>query len=169
MRRLRTLAAVASIAVIAACGSGSDDDTTTVPEDGGGSSETESNESTGSAVPIVGTQWMLDEVDAGGASIQTDADTSAYLRINEAGEVTGSTGCNGFSGSAEVGDEVITFEPLLATKKGCSGELGQIDSSMLSVLRGEVSADVAGDSLTLTNTDGETLVLTVGEPPSTDL
>lgn len=154
--------------MIAACGSGNDDDTTAVPE-GGGSSETDSSESTGSAVPIVGTQWILNEVEAADASITTDANISAYLRINDAGEVTGSTGCNGFSGSAEVGDEVITFEPLLATKKGCSGALGQVDSAMLTVLRGEVSADVAGDSLTLTNADGETLMLTVGEPPSTDL
>ena len=168
MRRLRIFSAVAGIALLAACGSnGSDDGTTAVPEDGSGTSE---SETTAEPASIVSTKWILKEVATADVSLQSaDDGPSAWLQINDAGEVTGSTGCNGFGGSAEVGEGVVTFEPLLATKKGCSGELGEIDTAMLTVLRGEVTAEVSGDSLTMTNADGDALTLSAGEVPSGEL
>ncbi len=157
------MAAVASITLIAACGNGSDEDTA-VPEDGSGSSESETEE----AAPVVNTRWAVDQVEATDASVQAGDDVEAYVLIDEAGEVSGSTGCNDFGGSAEVGDGVITFQPLMATKKACADKLGEIDGAMLSVLEGEVTAEVTGDQMTLTNADDETLTLSVGEAPSTD-
>jgi heat shock protein HslJ len=145
---------MASIAFVAACGNnGSNDETTAVPEDDGGQSSTEP------ALSIVGQRWVLAEVQAQGGPVKAPADPEAYLEITEDGDVTGSTGCNGFGGSAEVGDQTITFQPLIATKRGCSGDLGKLDSAMLSVLHGEVTAEVAGGTLTITDEEGEVLTL----------
>jgi heat shock protein HslJ len=165
MRRLGTLAAVAGIALLAACGSDdAGDDTTAVPGD-----SSESDGSTEPAVPVVGSRWVLNEVTTAEATLQRPADADAYLQIDENGDVTGSTGCNGFSGSAEVSDSSISFAPLISTRRGCSGELGQIDSSMLQVLNGDVTVEVAGDVLTVTNAEGDTLSLSASDAPSTDL
>ncbi|WP_083460066.1 META domain-containing protein [Jiangella muralis] len=164
MRRLGTLAAVAGIALLAACGGNdSGDDTTAVPGDSGSDGSTEP------AVPIVGSRWVLEELQAAGATIAGPADPQAYFEIGENGDVTGSTGCNGFSGSAEVSDSSITFQPLISTRRGCSGDLGQIDNSMLAVLSGEVTVEVSGDALTITNAEGESLTMQASDAPSTDL
>jgi heat shock protein HslJ len=165
MRRLGTLAAVAGIAMLAACGSSdSGDDTTAVPGD-----SSESDGSTEPAVPVVGSRWVLDEVTAQGATVERPADADAYFQIDENGDVTGSTGCNGFSGSAEVSDSSISFAPLISTRRGCSGELGQIDSSMLQVLNGDVTVEVSGDVLTVTNAEGDTLSMTASDAAATGL
>ncbi|WP_158602912.1 META domain-containing protein [Jiangella rhizosphaerae] len=164
MRRLGTLAAVAGLALLAACGGNdSGDDTTAVPGDSGVGGSTEP------AVPIVGSRWVLEELQAAGATVAGPTESEAYFEIDENGDVTGSTGCNGFSGSAEVSDSSITFQPLISTRRGCSGDLGQIDSSMLRVLNGEVTVEVSGDVLTLTNAEGDSLTMAASDAPSTDL
>lgn len=165
MRRLGTLAAVAGIALLAACGSSDDgDDTTAVPGD-----SSESDESTEPAVPIVGSRWVLDEVQTAETTLQPPAEAEAYFQIDENGDVTGSTGCNGFSGSAEVSDSTISFSPLISTRRGCSGDLGQIDASMLQVLNGDVTVEAAGEVITITNAEGDTLTLQASGAASTGL
>ncbi|SDT67193.1 META domain-containing protein [Jiangella sp. DSM 45060] len=155
---------MAGIALLAACGGNdSGDDTTAVPGDSGADGSTEP------AVPVVGSRWVLEELQAAGATIAGPADPQAYFEIDENGDVTGSTGCNGFSGSAEVSDSSITFQPLISTRRGCSGDLGQIDGSMLGVLSGEVTVEMSGDVLTITNAEGETLTMQASDAPSTDL
>lgn len=165
MRRLGTLAAVAGIALLAACGSeDAGDDTTAVPGD-----SSESDGSTEPAVPIVGSRWVLDEVQTADATVSPPAEAEAYFQIDENGDVTGSTGCNGFGGSAEVSDSTISFSPLISTRRGCSGDLGEIDASMLQVLNGDVTVEVAGDMLTLTNAEGDTLTLQATDAAATGL
>lgn len=146
---------MATIALVTACGNNGNDETTAVPEDDGQQSSTEP------AVSVVGQRWVLAEADAQSGAVKAPSEPEAYLEIAENGDVTGSTGCNGFGGAAEVGDQTITFQPLIATKRGCSGQLGKVDSAMLSVLHGEVTAEIAGNTLTLTNDEGETLTLEV--------
>lgn len=159
-RQFRILAVVASIAALAACGSrDASDRTTAVPEEGSGASSTPASE------PIVGSRWVLHAVETASASIEAPTSAAAFLEIDDTGQVLGNTGCNGFGGAAEVAEGSVTFSQLIATKKACSGELGQIDTAMLSVLDGEVTAEVTGGKLTLTNADGETLTLHVSEEP----
>lgn len=163
MRRLGTLAAAASIALIAACGGNDNEGDTAVPEGDSGAPATETT------APIVGNRWVLAEADTASASIQAAEEYEAYLQIDESGEVNGSTGCNGFGGTAQVGEGSVTFERVLATKRACSGPPGDIDSAMLTVLRGEVSTEVTGDTLTLVNEEGETLTLHAADEPASEL
>ena len=71
------------------------------------------------------------------------------LELTEAGEVTGTDGCNRLMGSYEVeGDEVV-FEPFASTMMYCEG----VDTWMLNA----ASATVEGDEMTIYNVEGQSI------------
>jgi heat shock protein HslJ len=162
MRRLRNLAAVAGLSLLAACGTvQTDDDSAT--EGAGTTEETTTGEASETAAPVLGTTWTVQEIETADGTLMPAPDTAASLQITDDGKVAGTTGCNGFGGNAEIGDGVITFTAVFATKMACSGEVGQIDSAMLAFLDGEVSSEVSGDSLTLINAAGQAVSFTVAD------
>lgn len=69
-------------------------------------------------------------------------------------------GCNTGSGGVTIDETTITFEPIATTRKMCSDDLMALEASVLAVLSGEVSYEIHGDSLLLTNSDGLGLQLT---------
>lgn len=161
MRQLRTLVAVAGLAVLAACGSqdATDDPATAVPEDGAASESPP-------GAPVVGSRWVLSSLKTAAGTVEPPADATPYLQIDDNGQVVGSTGCNGFGGSAQVGEGSISFSPLIATKMACSGVLGDLDSAILGVLDGDVTTSVSGDDLKITNAAGDSLNLRLSAEPS---
>ncbi len=162
MRRLRILAAVAGLGLLTACGTvQTDDDSAT--ESAATTEETTTDDAGGTSTPLLGTTWMVEEIDAADGALTPGSDTAASLQITDDGKVAGTTGCNGFGGNAEVGDGAVTFTAVFATKMACSGELGQIDSAMLAFLDGEVSTEVSGDSLTLVNAAGQAISFTAAD------
>lgn len=161
--RLGALVAAASIALTTACGGNdADDQTTAVPEGDGGEQQSDEQQSDDAAASIVGQQWVLTEAEDDRGSVTPPETPTAYLQIDENGDVTGTTGCNALSGSAEVSGDSIVFEPLIATRKGCTGALGEIDALMQGVLHGEPAVEVSGETVTLTSEDG-TLTLRPAE------
>ncbi|WP_166346705.1 META domain-containing protein [Phytoactinopolyspora limicola] len=161
MRRLRVLIAVAGVVAVAACGNNGDDnndDTTAVPDNGSGS-EADAD------APLFGTHWQLDRVAVNDESTETSDDVAAYVVFDE-NEIGGNTGCNSFGGDIESSEDgSLTLGPVIATKRACTGELGDIDMAMLQVLHDEVSVDIAGERLTLTNTAGDTLEFHADDDP----
>ncbi|NDL58066.1 META domain-containing protein [Phytoactinopolyspora mesophila] len=152
MRRLRVLIAVAGVVAVAACGNNGDDDTTVVPENGPGS-ETEED------APLMGTQWRLDSLTTNDTSVDAPDDADAFV-VFEDTRIGGNTGCNSFGGDVEAAeDDSLTLGPVIATKRACLGEIGEIDSAMLQVLREEVTVQIDGDRMTLTNAAGDSLDL----------
>lgn len=77
---------------------------------------------------------------------EADGVTSS-LEFADDGSVTGSDGCNTFSGDVEVDGDTVTFGPLMSTLKGCPG--------MDTWLSGVDSAVVDGDTMTVMGSDGE--------------
>lgn len=153
MKRLRMLIAVAGLVTVAACGNDNGDDGTTAVPDNGAGSETEDT-------PLDGTHWQLDGLSVDDASPKLPKDAESFLEITD-GAVGGNTGCNTFGGNAEVSEDgsTVTFSEVIATKRACSRPLGEVDNAMLAVLRDEVTAEISGDTLTLTNTNGDQLEL----------
>ncbi|WP_440710743.1 META domain-containing protein [Herbiconiux sp. YIM B11900] len=78
-----------------------------------------------------------------------DPDT-AWLRIDDAGAVTGSDGCNKVTGTAAVDGDTIEFTMGLMTQKACSG----VTLSFGTLTSGQLSGDV----LTARDRDGADLV-----------
>ncbi|MFD1813267.1 META domain-containing protein [Rhodococcus gannanensis] len=111
--------------------------------------------------PLTGTTWVVDTTITPAAVTSSLAIEKAAptLQIADDGTVTGSTGCNSFTGRAEVSGETITFGPLATTRRACVPELAEVEQAVLTTLTGTATATVESDRLQLMNTNGTGLGL----------
>jgi heat shock protein HslJ len=108
------------------------------------------------ATPLEGTTWVLTGTVATEAISSLPADAEATLTITD-GQAAIQTGCNSGSGTVEVTDTTMTFGPIAITKMACPEELTTLENSVLAVLDGEVTYEIAGDKLSIRKdaADGE--------------
>jgi heat shock protein HslJ len=66
---------------------------------------------------LAGTTWVLTEL--GGQPVQASAASTPRLVIADS-RVTGSTGCNSMSGTADVRGDNLKFGPIASTKRACA-------------------------------------------------
>jgi heat shock protein HslJ len=107
--------------------------------------------------PITGTEWALTTVRTADAVMSSAAleNAAPTLVLAEDGQVSGSTGCNRFTGTAQVGDGTLAFGPLATTRAACiDPELTEIENHVLAVLSGETTYVVDGTEMTLTASNG---------------
>ncbi|MCK0091007.1 META domain-containing protein [Rhodococcus sp. F64268] len=107
--------------------------------------------------PISGTEWFVTTVRTSDAVMSSAAldETAPELVVTEDGQVSGSTGCNRFTGTAEVSDGTIVFGPLATTRAACTDpELTEIENHVLAVLSGETTYVIDGAEMTLTASNG---------------
>lgn len=107
--------------------------------------------------PVAGTQWVLTTlVTADAASTSAALEAAApTLLIGEDGAVSGSTGCNSFSGAATVGEDTVTFGPLASTLVACADpDLDEAQTLVLTVLAGQTTVAVDGPTMRITAADG---------------
>jgi len=109
--------------------------------------------------PLRGTRWVVDSIVDNESATSVPTGTEAHLTLDDNDRVEGFTGCNGFGGKAAERGGRITFSEILSTKMACVGDAGRLESAVLAVLDGEVSAHVEGDRLALTRPDGRGLRL----------
>lgn len=104
---------------------------------------------------LAGTNWIF--VSINGAPVAGDRPTSLQF---DGARLSGSAGCNRFSGSYAVDAGTLTAGPLMATKMACPGAgMAQEDAFFL-LMREAVSLTFADDgTLVLTGADGRTAVL----------
>ena len=90
---------------------------------------------------LAGTNWVLDEL--GGVPL---VDVEPTLTFGGDGTVSGSAGCNTFSGTYLLDGAVLSFGPLAATKKGCADPTMFVESAFLAAMGGitDWSVDAAG-------------------------
>jgi putative lipoprotein len=132
---IRVLAGL-TILVVAACDStGATEGTTPEPT---------------SAADLAGTSWTL--VSIGDSTVIEGA--GASLTFDPAGSVSGSTGCNSFSGSYTVDGAALTFGPLATTRKACEEPLMAQEAAFLQAMAGVSGWEV--DSYELLHLTGET-------------
>ncbi|HWV61238.1 MAG TPA: META domain-containing protein [Sphingopyxis sp.] len=104
---------------------------------------------------LAGTNWTF--VSIGGVPVAADRPTTLAF---EADRLSGSAGCNRFSGSYSVADGTLTAEPLMATKMACPGAGMTQESAFFALMRGPVSLTFPTDgTLILTGSGGQTAVL----------
>ncbi|MFC7897173.1 META domain-containing protein [Streptomyces sp. NPDC057381] len=147
---LTVAAAAVLVPLAAACG--------TEKADGGSGS-------VGAGTPVTGVRWSIDSVTVDGATHQ--APDSARVRIDDGGEVSGSTGCNTFSARADIDGERIRFSDAMFTEKGCTNTPPGFEKSLGRALATDLAARTEGDRLTLTTADGVTVRLS--KPKDTPL
>jgi heat shock protein HslJ len=69
------------------------------------------------------------------------------------GTVTLNAGCNTGSGSVEVGDGTLTFGPIATTKMMCEDDAMALETTVLTVLDGETTYTIEGDTLRIMKGD----------------
>jgi heat shock protein HslJ len=118
--------------------------------------------STATLPPLAGTLWRAESV--GGAGIIDNALVTAAF---EAGEVSGSAGCNTFRGSYAQQGAALKLGPLATTRRACAPALMDLEARYLAILAGVSSGaiDVTG-ALVLKAVDGRSVLLRRTEAPA---
>jgi heat shock protein HslJ len=97
---------------------------------------------------LVGTHWTLDTLIDG--EVASSTLSTATLRLDEDGSMTGSTGCRTLTGRWLVTGGKLQF-PELAAEGECPADLADQDGFVVSVLEGPATVEIDGASLLLTS------------------
>lgn len=146
--KLRSVFAVGLLVSVAAGGSlgcGSDDEDSTTGTLGTVTSEGN----------VEGVNWTLTELNGEAPPAGVEA-TLTFDGTN----VSGSSGCNTYSGAATFDEDVVEISDQLAsTLKACEPEVGEFEAAYLTMLADASIFAVDGDTLTLSN-DSDTVLAT---------
>ena len=137
---VRVLAGI-TVLVLAAC-------------DSTGSTEGTTPEPASEAADLASTSWTLASV--GGNPVVEGS--GAGLAFDDTGNVSGSTGCNGFSGTYALDGPSLTFGPLSTTRMACEDALMAQETTVLEALAGVEGWEIDEDG-NLHLTGGTELVL----------
>jgi len=118
--------------------------------------------SAAAARPLAGPRWTVESIVEGPTTSSAPAGVRAYLVIGDAGTVTGSDGCNRFSGKARRDAARITFSGVASPKRPCAGAGRALQSVLATLLGGSATVQITGDRLTMTMPDGRAIVLRAG-------
>jgi putative lipoprotein len=84
----------------------------------------------GASAGIEGTAWLVEDI--AGRGVIDRAQTT--ISFDTSGRVSGSTGCNRFTGVATLEGEALSFDPLATTKRACVPALMDQEQKFLSAL-----------------------------------
>jgi heat shock protein HslJ len=90
-----------------------------------------------------GTSWQLLQLGPNGAL----SENLPTLSFSADGKVSGSGGCNTFTGTVTTSGMVIKFGPLTATKKSCSDAVNKQEATYLKALKKAQTYEIRATSL----------------------
>jgi heat shock protein HslJ len=111
---------------------------------------------------LPGTSWTM--ASYGPVANQTPATpgVETSLIFGSDGQVTGTLGCNSFSGGYEVKDGKLVFGPLASTLMACPEPQMSQEGTAFQVLSGTVQFELTGSTMTIHDAAG-TLALTLSQ------
>lgn len=109
------------------------------------------------AAPAIEGTWRVAAI--GGAEVPAGA---GIVVTFAAGEISGETGCNRFSGTYALTSGRLDMGPIRATKRGCKPDAATRESSFLRALGTAMRIETAADGLVLHGPAGERLALVRG-------
>ncbi len=108
---------------------------------------------------LVQGEWVVEDVNKGGI---IDA-SRLTLAFDAEGRVSGSGGCNRFTGSYRVAARTVYIAPLAATRRACPGEaLNLQEGRYLAALSGEMAASLTPDGALVLEGDGGSVLARLG-------
>jgi heat shock protein HslJ len=128
------------------------------PEDSGGSVQTD--------LPFIDVRWNVSGVSVDGR--KTPVPAGAGVEIRKDGQISLSTGCNGYGGNVKVDGDTITVGRKASTAMGCEDHLMAFEGAMGKAFSGKLKATMASDDkgLTLTSADGKKNSISLTSDPS---
>ena len=143
MRSSLALALGALAIVVSACSSG-----------GGAASQSSGAAAGGTGGAIEGPTWKLSTIDEGGTPNAVPEGVFVDATF-ASGKVSGSAGCNQYSGPAAVSGATIRIGPLASTAMGCVGPGGDVEKAYLTALAAATSFTADATTLTLFDATGK--------------
>lgn len=120
------------------------------------------------AIPIEGTSWTVSSYNDGqGATVSLLPGTEITAQFGEDGTLTGSAGCNSYSGSYQADGEAISIGPTAATEMACLEPEGVMDQE-LAYLAALAKAEIyrsSGIMLGLFDAEGTPVVIYIRSEP----
>jgi Heat shock protein len=99
---------------------------------------------------LVGPTWTVESIISGDAVSSAPSDATATLVFNADGTLTVFTGCNQGGATWKTTAGGIEISDLVLTKKACFGSGGQLESAVVTVLRGSsITSSIDSNVLTL--------------------
>jgi len=107
------------------------------------------------AAGLAGSSWNVLQING-----QPIKGTQALpLTFELDGRASGHSGCNGYSGEANVAGEQLTIGPVMSTKMACAeNELQQQETTLFQALEKVTSYTITGDKLSLLDASGTVVV-----------
>ncbi len=119
----------------------------------------------GESASLEGTLWALESYqNADGETVDALPNSGARAEF-ENGEVSGTSGCNRFFGAYEVDGDSISIGPLGSTLMACPGPLMDQEFGFMTSFQSAATYEISGDTLTMSNADGEVVVTFVESEP----
>jgi heat shock protein HslJ len=103
---------------------------------------------------LAGTSWKLVSYGSTDAQIPAANGIDTQMDFGTDGNVSGSMGCNRFSGPYSQKGDSITFSAIAATEMACPEPQMTQESSVFQLLVGSVKIEQSGTSLTIFSADG---------------
>jgi heat shock protein HslJ len=103
---------------------------------------------------LVGTNWQVVEID-GSPVAAGQSKREAQMVFNAEGRVSGSTGCNRFTGAYKQEATGFRFTPLAVTKMACPPPLDAQERSFLRAMEGVAAVRQSGKTLELLDAGGK--------------
>ncbi|MEA5079894.1 MAG: META domain-containing protein [Anaerolineaceae bacterium] len=103
---------------------------------------------------LAGTSWKLVSYGPKDAQIPAADGIDTRMDFGTDGNVSGSMGCNRFSGPYSQKGDSITFSAIAATEMACPEPQMTQESNAFQVLVGSVKIEQSGTSLTIFSADG---------------
>jgi heat shock protein HslJ len=113
-------------------------------------------------LPLVGTTWTLDSVYAGDAVSSTIAGTRTTMVLADDGSLSGSAGCNTYSGTYTLDGDALTVGALATTKMACADDVMAQEAAFLAGMQGVAASSIEGSRLTLADGSGAPLLGFIG-------
>jgi len=105
-------------------------------------------------VSLAGTQWLLESM----GETPVAPESGLTLAFAEDNAVSGSGGCNNFSGTYTLDGDSLTFSPLVSTKMACADDaMTQQETAFLEALGSTTRYEMSDGRMTLWAGDAETL------------
>jgi heat shock protein HslJ len=100
---------------------------------------------------LPGTSWVVVDID-GDAPV---GETPPTIAFDDQGSVTGTGGCNTFSGEVSIEGSDLTFGPLASTQMACEGDVSDQEQAFFTALQGVTGYTIDNEGrLVLEGDDG---------------
>jgi len=110
---------------------------------------------------LTGNSWRLTSYNTGDKLVPTGPESKILLEFRQDGVMSGTTGCNNYSGRYHTEGEIISFREIGSTEKYCTVPEGVMNSEQqyLLHLHNATRYSVAQDELTLSYYDEKKLLV----------